>query len=479
MSKRLIGIILVVICIIAYHLLANDFETAVIWKTSFEDKILSDPVAVSGNYVFLGGNKSKNYYKLFLINSQGQKIAESLQLPNTPILDPIVVDNNVIVADHGKMVRAFSGKDLKVSWEAASNNPFELPPSKCEVPDIVQENTSIAKKMIPSIIQMSGKSLFCFESKTGKPQFDVTLLDDMKTYATDKVLVAIHGYRDIAKPLWKCSAYSLEDGYDLWKLEEAVSPETPLFVKNTCILSTSDDEAIAVDQMTGKILLRIEAKGYIAVKALDKGVILANRSYTNFAYWSLQTGKSWTSNLKKDFVGAVQIGSRLLIADKVSLRCFELDSGIVVWQKDLGDIYGLFPHRNGIFVTYKEEFAARTTYGACMGADSSENLWLAKGSSIFRRPCPTSEGDLLINYDGTIRMLPKPVFKTVYNTTNIDIKMLDPVDKVNKAFEAKTASNTDSLLLKKENIQNQKENKTKNQAIPSEFKPVSDEEAGW
>ena len=59
------------------------------------------------------------------------------------------------------------------------------------------------------------------------------------------------------------------------------------------------------------------------------------------------------------------------------------------------------------------------------------------------------------------------------------IKMPDPLDKVNKAFEAKTASNTNTLLLKKENIQNQKGNKTTNQAIPSEFKPVSDEEAGW
>ena len=470
MSKRLLALVLIIVSVIAYHLLASDFETPAIWQSYFEDKVLSEPIAISGNYVFLSGNKAKNYYKFVLINSQGQKIAESLQLPNTPILEPIVSGNNVIVADQGRMVRAFSGTDLKVSWEAASNNPFELPPLKCEVIDLAQEGDNISKKPVPCVLQMTGKSIFCFDSKSGKQLWDVTVLDDMKNYACDKVLVAIHGYRDIAKPVWKCSGYELDDGLELWKLEEPVSKETPLFVKDTCVLTTAEGEAIVVNQHSGQILYRSGAKGYIAVKALDEGVLLANQAYTNFVYLSLLTGKSWTSSLKKDFVGAVQIGSQLIVADKVSLRCFDINSGVLAWQKDLGDIYGCFQHRNGIFVTYKEDFAARKTFGACLGADSTDNLWLAKGTSLFRKPYPLAEGDLLLNYDGTIRLMPKPVFKNLPTVTMP--AMPDPTQKVNQAFEKITpqkASNT-------QQIQN---NNNTNQAIPSVVPTVSDEDAGW
>ena len=472
MSKRVIGIVLIVVCLLAYYLLSAESATSSIWQTELNDKILSDPIAVSGNYIFWGGNKSKNLYKLYLINSKGQKVAESQNLPNMPF-DPIVIGDKIIMADHGRMLRAFSSKDLKVLWEVASNDPFELPPTKCETPTITNENNSLAKSTTPNVLQMSGKSIFCFDFQNGKPLWDFTVLDGIKNYASDKVLIAIHGYRDIAKPVWKCTGCDLEDGLNIWEFEESVSKETPIFVKNTCILTTSDGEAIVVDQLSGKVLLRSEAKGYIAVKALEEGVILANESYTTFVYWSLLTGKSWTSSLKKDFVGAVQLGSRLIVADKVSLRCFEIDSGILVWQKDLGDVYGCYPHRNGVFVTYKDDFASRTTYGACFGADSSKNFWLAKGNSIFRKPCLTPDGDLLVNYDGTIRLMPKPVFKTVYTQTLPKVDMPDPTEKINKAFEQKSsnpASNTKPLPKKEDN---------RNPAIPTVLPPVSDEDAGW
>ena len=59
-------------------------------------------------------------------------------------------------------------------------------------------------------------------------------------------------------------------------------------------MTTAEGEAIVVNQQSGQILYRSGAKGYIAVKALDEGVLLANQSYTNFVYLSLLTGKSWT-----------------------------------------------------------------------------------------------------------------------------------------------------------------------------------------
>ena len=71
--------------------------------------------------------------------------------------------------------------------------------------------------------------------------------------------------------------------------------------------------------------------------------------------------------------------------------------------------------------------------------------------------------------------MPKPVFKTLSNTTVPDVAMPDPTAKVNKVFEAKTASETKPLPKKAD----KKEDKNTNQAIPTELSPVSDEDAGW
>ena len=67
MSKRLLALILIIVSVIAYHLLASDFETSSIWQTEIENKILSDPLSAGGNYIFWGGNKGKNLYKLYQI----------------------------------------------------------------------------------------------------------------------------------------------------------------------------------------------------------------------------------------------------------------------------------------------------------------------------------------------------------------------------------------------------------------------------
>ncbi len=458
MSKRLLGIIILIISTIAYYFLTTEFETTALCQTILENKILSDPKIAAGNYFILAGNKAKNLYKFNLIDSKGQILSESQNLPHTPF-EPIVIGNNIIAADRGKVLRGFSLPDFKVLWERGSNTPFELGPLPCGE---------------SNVIQASDKSIYCFDSKTGKQLWDITLTDGIKNYACDKVIINIHGYKDIEKPIWKCSAYDLEYGDKIWELEEPVSKDTPIFVKDTCILTTASGEAIVVNQLSGNILFRSETKDYTVIKALDEGVLLANKSYTTFAYLSLITGKSWTSSIKKDFVGAVQIGSRLIFADKISLRCFNLDTGVLIWQKDLGDIYDCSPHREGFFVTYKDDFTSRTTYGACLGADSTNSLWLAKGSSIFRKPCPLADGDLVLNYDGTIRVMPKPVFNTssISQNTNSPTATATTTIKDNKKIEEKPSKD----IL---NTNNQQNNSNTNQAIPSVLPTVSDEEAGW
>ena len=136
---------------------------------------------------------------------------------------------------------------------------------------------------------------------------------------------------------------------------------------------------------------------------------------------------------------------------------------------------------------------------------------------LGRKPYPLGEGDLLVNNNGIIRLMPKPVF---HNTTTVsmpEINMPDPSAKVNQAFEKQQAEQTQTMeqepredlnaeelpdkiqqgahIPTKEEKQKQIENeikqdinknigvkkniKTKTEAIPKDLAPVSDQEAGW
>lgn len=470
MTKRSTAlIVLIIFCIIAYYILNTEIETPAVWQSHLNNKVLSDYKSVDGNYLFLVGNKAKNFYKFNLFDQKGQLIAESVNLPNTPF-EPFVLGKNIIIADHGRVLRGFSLPDLKVKWEIGSKVLFELPPLPCGD---------------TSVIQASGDNIFCLDSKSGEQIWGMTERGNIKSYGCDKAIVSIYGYKDLKNPVWSCSAYDL-DGDRLWDLEEKVIPNTPVFVKNTCILTTATStgkigeplewgDIIVVDQISGEILFRSGAKGYIALKGFDEGVLLANQSYNTFVYLSLLTGKSWSSSLKNDFMGAVQINSRLIVADKKTLRCFEIETGILKWEKNLGDIYGAFPHRNGVFVTYKSSFTSRETYGICLGADSSDNIWLAKGKSIFRTPCPLPDGDLLLNYDGSIRLMPKPSFKSFSDAVMPTNAVVDPTERVNKVFDSKlpkNASNTKAI--------NREVTPKTNVASSSSSVPTAvDEDVGW
>lgn len=500
MSKTILAIILIVFGIGIYFQYAVDATTPAIWQTKFEANISSDPIAASGNYVFWGGNLFDKVYKLFVINSQGQKIAESVNLPSSPF-NPIVVDNYVIAADHARMLRAYSLPDLKVVWEAAGNDAFENGPVKNG----------------KTVLQASGQSIFCFDVNTGKQLWDITELDTLKNFAADKVILTIHGYKDLKVPTWKCSAYDTEEGLSLWKLDEPVSSISPIFVKNAAVLTTKDGEGLVLNQLTGEIMYKTKGKGLIQVVGLDNAVIFVTNDFKNMVYLSLLTGKSWSTTIKKDVIGAAQIGSRVMIVDKTKVRCFDSESGLLAWEKELGDVYAASGHRNGLFVVYKKRFTAKETYAICLGPATNKELWKASAKSMFRKPYPLSEGDLLVNNNGIIRLMPKPVF---HNTTTVsmpEINMPDPSAKVNQAFEKQQTKQTQTMEQepqenlnpeelpdkiqqgahiptkeeKKKQIENEikqdinknigvkKNTKTKTEAIPKDLAPVSDQDAGW
>ena len=79
MSSRLLGVILIIISILAFHLLGSQPETQAIWQRSISEKIYSDPLAVGDRFVFIGGDKGKREYKLYAIDANGNTTAQSVQ----------------------------------------------------------------------------------------------------------------------------------------------------------------------------------------------------------------------------------------------------------------------------------------------------------------------------------------------------------------------------------------------------------------
>ena len=417
MSKKLLGILIVIGSLLVYSLYSVDISTPAKWQKQFDCEIYSEPISASSNILFWGGKMSEKKYKLFVIDTQGNKIAESISLPSS-LFEPIVIGDIAIVADHARMLRGFSLPHLRAVWEAGSNDIFDKPPMKCG----------------KNVIQGSGRSIFCLSPKTGKQLWDITELEPIKNYTCDKVVISIHGQKDTKNPIWKCSAYEIEDGAEIWKLAEPVSSIAPIFVRNTCILTTKEGEGIILNQFTGEILYRTGAKGLVQVIGLDDSAIFAGMDFRNIVFFSLLTGKSWTTTINKDLVGAVQLGSRVVIADKVSVRCFDTASGDMLWSRKFGEIYSALPHRSGVFLAYKENFFAKETYAVCLGANSEKELWVAQGNSLFRKPYPLTEGDLLLSHSGNMRLMPIPVF----NDNKISIpglEMPDPTKKIFDAFE--------------------------------------------
>ena len=111
--------------------------------------------------------------------------------------------------------------------------------------------------------------------------------------------------------------------------------------------------------------------------------------------------------MQSNITGIARYGSRLLVADKKNVRCLGVDDGTSHWTRNFEDIYNAVPYRNGIFVTHKDSFFARTTYGSYLETDKPASLWISHGSSNFRKPLLTNAGELLLSYNGEIKMMPK------------------------------------------------------------------------
>ncbi len=391
MSSRLLGIILIIISILAFHLLGSQPETQALWQRSISKKIYSDPLAVADRFVFVGGDKGKREYWLYELNDSGVITAQSVKLPNLPF-EPVGYDNMVVIGDYARMIRGFSVPGLQLAWETGAIEPFRIAPIKSGDNLIVQSDHNV---------------LFCLESKTGKPVWDHTFTDTLVNYGVDKTIVCLHGYTDLKDPKWKATALDSETGEVLWTSSAPLSADTPLFTQNICVLASSEGEMLIVDQFTGNLLYKHPVKGLKALKVMNEHLIMLAAGGSRLICLSLMDGKSWTTTMQSNLTGIARYGSRLLIADKKNVRCIGVDDGSAAWTRSLEDVYSAVPYRNGIFVTHKDSFFARTTYGSYIETDKPISRCIAHRNSNFMKPLFTSAGELLLAYNGDIRMMPR------------------------------------------------------------------------
>jgi len=296
------------------------------------------------------------------------------------------------------MVRGFSVPGLKLVWENGTVEQFRIAPMKVD-------NDKI-------LIQSTASTLFCIDSRTGKPLWEYTFSDTLVNYSVGKVIVCLHGYNDLKEPKWKATALNPEDGTIAWTFAAVpLGQDTPLFVQNICVMASHEGEIMIFDQDHGTLLHKNEIKGLKASQILDDILIMLASGGSRVVCMSLMTGTSWTTTIQAGYIGAARYGNRLMLCDKKTLRCLDTNTGEQLWKKDLSDVYNAFPHRRGIFVTHKDSFFARTTYGSYIETESNQTVWATGGRSLFMKPLVTNAGDLLLSYDGYYMMMPKPAYE--------------------------------------------------------------------
>lgn len=461
MSSRLLGVILIIISILAFHLLGSQPETQAIWQRSINEKIYSDPVAVGQHFIFVGGDKGKKEYRLYELDVDGNTTAKSVQLPHLPF-QPLAYDDIVVVGDQAKMVRGFKVPGLELAWESGTIEPFRIAPVKSG------ENL---------IVQSTANSLFCIDSKTGQPVWDHTFTETLINYGVDQTIVCLHGYTDLKKPRWKATALDAETGEVLWTSTSPLSSDKPLFVQNICVLTSSEGEMLVVDQYAGNLLYKHPIQGLKALDVLDEHLLMLAAGGSRLICLSLMDGRSWTTTMQSNLTGVARHGSRMLVTDKKNLRCLDINNGTLLWTRNLEDVYHAKAYRNGIFVTHKESFFSRSTYGSYIETGNSKSRWTAYGNSNFLNPLLSDKGELLLSYNGTMRMLPRS--KT--GDTPVDLSMPGVKKPANPSFWKNTSASSAAALTTapKEDSASTTTQTTTDQSEPAENQTISPVPDDW
>lgn len=394
MKKKPITIVIAILlaAIAIYHLNNYRFETPSLWQKQYDFKIYSDPIKVGEKNYFISGEKAFNKHFICETDSTGEITAKTPELPSTPY-SPILIGKHIVVADAGRMIRGFAVPGLSIVWEQASEDFFKIEPVKLD------ENRVL--------VTGNHKTLFCINVSTGDPEWDCSLETPIISCGADKYIICLHQDPEKMEEVnsYCATAINPETGVVAWRITE-LENTPPLFAENICVLSSKGNHTIIVEQRSGNILFKNSDNRFKPEKILETHLLTLSKDKTNLIVASLETGDSWEIHLQSPFQDAIKIKDTIFLADKKTLYAFEISNGNKKWRLNLKDIYTIAHLRGGLFVTHKEHFTSRTTYGKFINPDTSEVFWTAAGEQLFLRPSAMKNGDYLVSYNGLARLMP-------------------------------------------------------------------------
>jgi outer membrane protein assembly factor BamB len=385
----LLAIALVAVLTLVYIKVSKAEETPPIWVQQMDFKIYSDPIEANDHFYFVGGDKGINKHVLFELNQSGELVRQTPTLPATPY-EPVVFKNQIILADAGRKVRAFSTPGLNIAWEVGADQHFKVKPIKLSEDKL--------------LIMGNHKTLFCVDVANGEPEWDSELESPVVSYIAGDYILCIHPNPNNPASYW-ATAINPNDGALAWRITE-VSNNSPLVAENIFILTTDKNQTIIVDQRTGLIMFKNPNTKFNTVKVLTTHLLGVSKDKTNLMVTSLETGNAWETQLQTAFQDAIIMGSSIFITDKKHLYAKNLEDGKLKWRLKLNDIYNLYSVSNAVFVTHKNSFTSRITYGSLFDPVSSKPIWTTVGEQLFMKPVSTARGDLVVSYNGKCKLLP-------------------------------------------------------------------------
>ncbi|HOY66586.1 MAG TPA: PQQ-binding-like beta-propeller repeat protein [Candidatus Ozemobacteraceae bacterium] len=387
MSNRLFGLLLVVAGVLSYLLFSFEPPTNELWRAQAPGDITTPPAQVGETFCYLIRQQ-----QLGAIDATG-KLSGPVPLPSQARHPLVGLASGVLVADRSGGYTCYSA-DLKERWKRATLTPSDLSP--LPIPG--------------NLVVVSGahEVLFAVDADTGEQVWESHFDGRVVHLVSSETIGVVYGYDDLKKPSWKLCAIDPADGSLLWTYRDPVEDAPPFVYGGYFIFCDATGRPVAVDQETGEIVYRHESEGYKIATVTGHSLLILANGGTRLDCSDLPTGKSWSVLLSSPFLAAHAVGDAILFADGRGIKCLEATTGFVRWQRELGKTFDAFVHRNGLGITYKDNFLARQTQVTLFTADANRTLWSALDKSRFYKPMALSNADLIVCRSGNIRLLPLP-----------------------------------------------------------------------
>ena len=201
-----------------------------------------------------------------------------------------------------------------------------------------------------------------------------------------------------------------ETGEILWSFPREMSGAYPLPRGSVFVVCDGDGKLCVIDQETGTEIGTISGNGYKMVEVAGDRFFLLAAGGSRLESVSLKGGSAFGTTLPSPLSSLWAFEDRALAVDGKSIKALRLKSGEVIWKKELGKTFGLAHRlRNGVGITYKDDFISRPTYYSIFSARDGNPIWTCSDYGIFHFPFVFPEGDMVFCRTGNIRLMGDPV----------------------------------------------------------------------